>query len=61
LEWLKDDDKYNKTCDKIGKENLYYSYEKALKDLNIGQEYNMRSIRCNYATKWVKEKTECEI
>jgi len=60
LEWLKDNGR-DKTCSKIIAESLYYNYGKALTECKIDKKFTMKTIRCNYATKWVQKKTENEL
>ena len=40
---------------------LDYHYRELLKKLKVNPMYTMKTIRCLYATEWVKKKTECEI
>ena len=42
-------------------DHLNYYYKVMLEELNIHSKYNMRTIRCRFATDWVMKKTECEL
>ena len=40
---------------------LHHHYGQVLKQKKINSRFTMKTIRCYYATEWVKKKTECEL
>lgn len=42
-------------------ECLNYHYGQVLKKLNVIKRFSMKTIRCYYATEWVKKRRECLI
>jgi len=40
---------------------LAYQFDEVLKKVKIDSRFTMKTIRCFYATEWVKKKAECEL